>query len=56
MKCKLTVNFILNEEEADMAEIELESHLSDLITQCGSVVESFEIIESVEIEEDEEYE
>ena len=53
MKCKLTVSFLLDEEDADASEIELESQLSDLLNGSrNTTVSSFEIVESLELEEE----
>ena len=54
MKCRVVVSFMLDEDDADMAEIELESQLSDLINQTrNTTVQGFEVVESQEIEEEE---
>jgi hypothetical protein len=52
MKCRVTVSFILDEEEADMAEIELESQLSDLMENSRTNIMFFDIIDVQELEEE----
>lgn len=52
MKCKVVVSFLLDEDDSDMAEIELESHLSDLINNARTTISSFEVVATYEIEEE----
>ena len=52
MKCRITVSFLMNEDDTDMAEIELESQLSDLMNTTHTTLDTYEIINVAEIEEE----
>ncbi len=53
MKYRVIVSFLLDEEDSDMAEVELESVLSDMLTLSSSTIKEFDIVKIDEIEEEE---
>ena len=53
MKYRILVSFLLDEDDPDMAEVELESALSDMLSLPSTTIGEFHIVDIDELEEEE---
>ena len=52
MKYRITVSFLIDEEDPEMAEVELESQLADMVNISSTTIREFEILEVDELDEE----
>ena len=53
MKYKVLVSFLVNEDEPDLAEIEIENQLGNIQDQIPDMIEEFEILDVIELDDEE---